>query len=123
MHPASDVGRALGCKPLQWIGLRSYSLYLWHYPIFCITRPGLDIHRLGIWFLSIRFAGWPVFVAPSRSSRSRPRSCRSGYVETPIRKGAIGRYREIVREAVGERRQRLVRRGAVIGGALALAAP
>ena len=62
VHPASDVGRALGCRPLQWVGLRSYSLYLWHYPIFCITRPGLDIHRLGIWFLSIDFAGWPVFV-------------------------------------------------------------
>ena len=34
VHPASDIGPILGCRPLRWIGLRSYSLYLWHYPIF-----------------------------------------------------------------------------------------
>ena len=100
VHPASDVGRLLGWKPLQWIGLRSYSLYLWHYPIFCITRPGLDIHRLGIWFLSIRYAGWPVFVFRlALSFAAAELSFR--YVETPIRKGAIGRYRDVVREAAG----------------------
>ncbi len=121
VHPASDVGKALGCKPLQWIGLRSYSLYLWHYPIFCITRPGLDIHRLGIWFLSIRFAGWPVFVFRLvLSFAAAELSFR--FVETPIRRGAIGRYREVVRDAVGQHRRRLVRRGAVIVGALGLTA-
>ncbi len=26
--------------------------------------PGLDIHRIGIWFVSFRYAGWPVFVNP-----------------------------------------------------------
>ncbi len=119
VHPSSDVGRALGWKPLQWIGVRSYSLYLWHYPIFCITRPGLDIHRLGIWFLSIKFAGWPVFVFRlALSFAAAELSFR--FVETPIRKGAIGRYREIVRAAVGEHRQRLVRRGAVVAGTLGI---
>ena len=121
VHPASDVGRALGWKPLRWIGVRSYGLYLWHYPIFCITRPGLDIHRLGIWFLSIRFAGWPVFVVRlALSFGAAELSFRC--VETPIRRGAIGRYRNVVREAVGARRQQLVRRGVVIGGSLTLAA-
>jgi peptidoglycan/LPS O-acetylase OafA/YrhL len=121
VHPASDVGRLLGCKPLKWIGLRSYSLYLWHYPIFCITRPGLDIHRLGFGFASIRYAGWPVLVFRiGLSVAAAQLSYR--YVETPIRKGAIGRYREVVRAAVGERRQRLVRRGAVIGSSLSVAA-
>ena len=32
--------RSSAAQPLRWIGLRSYSLYLWHYPIFCVTRPG-----------------------------------------------------------------------------------
>jgi peptidoglycan/LPS O-acetylase OafA/YrhL len=121
VHPSSDFGRALGCKPLRWIGLRSYSLYLWHYPIFCVTRPDLDIHRLGIWFLSIRYAGWPVFVFRlALSFGAAELSYR--FVETPIRKGAIGRYRVVVREAVGERRRRLVRRGAVIGSSLTIVA-
>jgi len=117
VHPRSDVGRALGWEPLRWIGVRSYSLYLWHYPIFCITRPGLDIHRIGIWFLSFRFAGWPVFaIRMALSFGAAELSFR--YVETPIRNGAIGRYRAVVRTAVGEHRQRLARRGAVIGGSL-----
>jgi peptidoglycan/LPS O-acetylase OafA/YrhL len=117
VHPVSDVGRALGWKPLQWIGLRSYSLYLWHYPIFCITRPGLDIHRVGIWFLSFRYAGWPVFVIRLvLSFAAAELSYR--FVETPIRKGAIGRYREVVRQAVGQRRHRLVRRGVVVSSGL-----
>jgi peptidoglycan/LPS O-acetylase OafA/YrhL len=121
VHPSSDVGRTLGCKPMRWIGLRSYSLYLWHYPIFCITRPGLDVHRLGVGFLSIPFAGWPVFVVRlALSFGAAELSYR--YVETPIRKGAIGRYREVVREAVGKRRRRLLRRGAVIGGTVTLVA-
>ncbi|MDQ1448247.1 MAG: hypothetical protein QOC79_1218, partial [Actinomycetota bacterium] len=121
VHPVSDLGRALGWRPLQWIGLRSYSLYLWHYPIFCITRPGLDIHRVGIGFLSFRYAGWPVFAFRiALSFAAAELSFR--FVETPIRKGAIGRYREVVREAVGKRRQRLVRRGAVIGSSLTLLA-
>ncbi len=80
--------------------MRSYSLYLWHYPIFCVTRPGLDIHRLGIWFLSIRYAGWPVFVVRLVLSFAAA-EISFRFVETPIRKGAIGRYRDGVRETAG----------------------
>jgi peptidoglycan/LPS O-acetylase OafA/YrhL len=119
VHPASDVGRSLGWRPLQWIGLRSYSLYLWHYPIFCVTRPGLDIHRLGIWFISIEYAGWPVFVFRLLLSFGAA-ELSFRFIETPIRRGAIGRYREVVRDSVGARRNRLIRRGAVIGSSLTL---
>jgi peptidoglycan/LPS O-acetylase OafA/YrhL len=121
VHPASDVGRALGCKPLRWIGVRSYSLYLWHYPIFCVTRPGLDIHRVGIWFLSFSYVGWPVFaIRLLLTFAAAEFSYR--YVETPIRSGAISRYRSVIRTAVGEHRQRLARRGVVIGGGITAAA-
>ena len=35
--PGSLLGRALGCRPLRWIGVRSYGIYLWHYPVIVLT--------------------------------------------------------------------------------------
>ena len=37
--PASLVGAALGWRPLRWIGVRSYGIYLWHYPVIVLTIP------------------------------------------------------------------------------------
>lgn len=34
------VGKVLGSKPFVWIGLISYSAYLWHFPIFAFSRIG-----------------------------------------------------------------------------------
>ena len=34
------VGKVLGSKPFVWIGLISYSAYLWHFPIFAFSRLG-----------------------------------------------------------------------------------
>jgi peptidoglycan/LPS O-acetylase OafA/YrhL len=42
-HPASRLGGLLGQAPVLWLGLRSYSFYLWHYPVLMLTRPGLDV--------------------------------------------------------------------------------
>jgi peptidoglycan/LPS O-acetylase OafA/YrhL len=42
-HPASRLGTMLGRAPVLWLGLRSYSFYLWHYPVLMLTRPGLDV--------------------------------------------------------------------------------
>ncbi len=32
------VGKVLGSKPFVWVGLVSYSAYMWHYPIFAFAR-------------------------------------------------------------------------------------
>ncbi len=33
-----------GSRAVRGIGLRSYGIYLWHWPVFMYTRPGEDIH-------------------------------------------------------------------------------
>ena len=109
VHPRSDLGPILGCTPLRWIGLRSYSLYLWHYPIFCITRPGLDVPLHGWPDLALRLG--LSFGAAELSYR---------YVESPIRGGAIGRYLARLRTERGEIRRRVARRGVVVATASAL---
>ena len=42
------VGKVLSSKPLVWIGLISYSAYLWHFPIFAFYRIGLFDEEMGI---------------------------------------------------------------------------
>jgi peptidoglycan/LPS O-acetylase OafA/YrhL len=108
VHPRSDTGPILGCRPLRWIGLRSYSLYLWHYPIFCVTRPGLDVP----------LHGWPLLVVRLVASFGAA-DLSYRYVETPIRNGAIGRYLTRVRSEHGVRRERAVRRGMVVVASVA----
>jgi len=41
-HPASIVAKVMGSKPLRWIGKRSYSLYLWHFPVIILTSPSVN---------------------------------------------------------------------------------
>jgi peptidoglycan/LPS O-acetylase OafA/YrhL len=75
------VGRLLELAPLRWIGQRSYSIYLWHWPVVVVTRPGLDLHgppilinlaRLGI-ILLLAEASYRLVELPLRlPSVSRP---------------------------------------------------
>lgn len=42
-HPAARLGNLIGQPPVLWLGLRSYSFYLWHWPVLALTRPGFDV--------------------------------------------------------------------------------
>ena len=42
-HPAAQIGRVVGNPAMRWLGLRSYSFYLWHWPVMELTRPGIDV--------------------------------------------------------------------------------
>ena len=85
-HPASFLGPALGTGILRYIGRRSYGIYLWHWPIFMVTRPGIDVEWSEPVTFVVRIA--LTLVIAELSYR---------LVEMPIRRGVIGRAWSAVR--------------------------
>jgi peptidoglycan/LPS O-acetylase OafA/YrhL len=93
-HPQTRLGSALlGHRPLRWIGERSYGIYLWHWPVYMVTRPQLDVSFDGMPLLALRLVATVLLADLSYR-----------YVETPIRRGAIGRAWRSFREARGFKR-------------------
>jgi hypothetical protein len=86
-HPAISFGKVLATQPMRYIGERSYGLYLYHWPIFVVTRPGIDLPFDGVpaWILRMALT----FGVAELSYR---------YLEVPIRRGALSatwrRWRE-----------------------------
>jgi peptidoglycan/LPS O-acetylase OafA/YrhL len=78
-HPATRLGQALGREPLRWLGVRSYAIYLWQFPVITLTTPtsesGVDPLR------AILQVGAIVGLAALSWT----------FVERPIRQGALGR--------------------------------
>jgi peptidoglycan/LPS O-acetylase OafA/YrhL len=74
-RPGSSLGRGLDSSPLRWIGVRSYSIYLWHWPIAVVTRPGIDT-TMPLWLDQLLRVVLTVALADA--------SYR--YVETPVRR-------------------------------------
>ena len=54
--PNSRLGSVLGNPVMRWIGMRSYGIYLWHWPVFQLTRPRVDVDIDGYPLLLIRLA-------------------------------------------------------------------
>ena len=79
---------------LTWIGVRSYSLYLWHWPIFVFTRPEIDQPLTLYPTLVLRLV--LTVIAAELSYR---------YVEVPIRNGAFARWRRRLARRQGARRR------------------
>jgi peptidoglycan/LPS O-acetylase OafA/YrhL len=97
VSPYTLIGaRLLGSAPLRWIGVRSYGIYLWHWPVFMVTRPDLDVPFDGLRLLALRLIATVVLADLSYR-----------FVETPIRRGALGHAWRTLREAQGPRRWQL----------------
>jgi peptidoglycan/LPS O-acetylase OafA/YrhL len=77
-HPASKLGKWLSVKPLRWIGVRSYGIYLWHYPIIILTTPIVNTEGLNSGRIILQIGATLVISALSYR-----------FVETPIRAGRI----------------------------------
>ncbi|HUN78829.1 MAG TPA: acyltransferase family protein [Solirubrobacteraceae bacterium] len=110
VHPACRLGDLLGCRPLRWIGARSYGIYLWSVPILALSTPvgahGVDLVRAALQVFAI-------FAVAGLSWR---------FVEQPVRHGALGRLWG--RLGAGDWRSRDLARGhwAALAGSLALLA-
>lgn len=103
-HRRAFAGRLFGTPVLNWIGTRSYGLYLFHWPIYQIIRK-----EAGIGLTGPKFALAMALTLPITELSYR-------FVETPIRQG---RLREWLHR---ERRPRTLaavrRRRQVVGAAL-----
>ena len=43
VHPASRFAPIISTPPFRWVGQRSYGIYIWHWVIFQVTRPSVDL--------------------------------------------------------------------------------
>ena len=80
VQPQGLVARALAAEPLVWIGKRSYSIYLWHYPLLLLMNPVANINDTPWWQYILQVL---LVVAVAE--------CSYLFIETPFRKGAFGR--------------------------------
>ena len=78
-RPAGSARSSAG-KPLRWVGVRSYGIYLWHFPIIVLTTPGGIANGEEPLRELLQVAA--IFVIAALSWK---------YVEEPIRHGALGR--------------------------------
>jgi len=81
VHPASRFSPILSSKPIVWIGQRSYGIYLWHWVIFQVTRPNVDLAGAN-W--AINCARILVVVALADISLR--------WIEIPIRRGRLSNW-------------------------------
>jgi peptidoglycan/LPS O-acetylase OafA/YrhL len=79
-HPACRLGPVLGWKPLRWVGIRSYGIYLWHFPIIVLTTPG-----------GVANGSEPLREALQAAATFAVAALSWKYLEEPIRHGVLGR--------------------------------
>jgi peptidoglycan/LPS O-acetylase OafA/YrhL len=79
VHPASRFAPILSSKAAVWIGERSYAIYLWHWVVFQVTRPAVDLEGSAWALYALRIL--IVFALADISLRLVELPIRSGLVE------------------------------------------
>lgn len=80
VHPAVKLGNVIGLKPLRWLGVRSYGIYLYHYPIIVLTTPQAEFGEFH-----------PVRALLQVAATLAIAEWSWRYIEEPIRRGALTR--------------------------------
>jgi peptidoglycan/LPS O-acetylase OafA/YrhL len=98
VHPASRFSPLLSNRVFLWIGQRSYGIYLWHWVVFQVTRPGADLTGN---LLAINVARVLVVLALADISLRA--------IEIPIRNGVVQNWFRGIkyRTKVMQKRQRI----------------
>ncbi|WP_305454419.1 acyltransferase family protein [Bacillus mycoides] len=81
-HPASRIAQFLRFRPLRWMGVRSYGIYLWHYPIITLTTPKVNAGEFSSTRAILQFL---LIIIVAQISWK--------FIENPIRKGALKNIR------------------------------
>ena len=79
VHPASRFAPILSSRVAVWIGERSYAIYLWHWVVFQVTRPAVDLEGSTWALYALRIL--VVFALADISLRLVELPVRSGLVE------------------------------------------
>ena len=80
VHPASRFAPLLQGRSILWIGERSYAIYLWHWIIFQVTRPSVDLAGASWALYALRIL--IVFALADISLRWIELPFRNGYIES-----------------------------------------
>ena len=83
VHPASRFAPLLQGRAILWIGERSYAIYLWHWIVFQVTRPSVDLAGASWALYALRVL--IVFALADISLRWVELPFRNGYVESWFR--------------------------------------
>lgn len=81
-HPASRIALFLRFRPLRWMGVRSYGIYLWHYPIIALTTPKVHAGEFSLTRAILQFV---LIIVVAQISWK--------FIENPIRQGALRNIR------------------------------
>ncbi|WP_248762427.1 acyltransferase family protein [Paenibacillus sp. ATY16] len=107
--PFSKIGRLLAWKPLRWIGVRSYGIYLWHYPVQVLAGPKEPGAESNLPYQLVQLV--IILIISSLSYR---------YLENPIRNGTWFKNKKKERKSMNSKKMKNAYRTITLGMAIVI---